>query len=94
MYVSRLVATPIFHAAAVPSTLVSALKRPILTYMIRRFDMEQCLINIEKFNITDMIMAPPMTIAIIMSPFSQKRTFLKGLKWAGCGAAPLDKEAL
>ncbi|KAL2010308.1 hypothetical protein VTN00DRAFT_6115 [Thermoascus crustaceus] len=52
----------------------------------------QHLINIEKFNSTDIIMAPPMTIAIIMSPFTQKRNFLKGLKWAGCGAAPLDKD--
>lgn len=90
--VSRIMAMPVFHAAAVPSTHFSALKIGMITYMMRRFDLEQFLINIEKFNVTDLTVVPPMAIAIIMSPLTQKRNFLKRVKWAACGAAPLDKQ--
>lgn len=61
--------------------------------MMRRFDLEQYLTNIEKFNVTELLMVPPLVIAIIMSPLSQKRQFLKGTKTGVCGAAPLDKYA-
>lgn len=59
--------------------------------MMRRFDLEEFLSNVEKYNVTDLTMVPPIVIAILMSPISQKRPFLKRVRGAMCGAAPLDK---
>lgn len=58
---------------------------------MRRFDLEAFLTTIEKYNITDFTMVPPIVIAVLMSPFSQTRPFLKKARAAASGAAPLDK---
>jgi acyl-CoA synthetase (AMP-forming)/AMP-acid ligase II len=60
--------------------------------MMRRFDLEGFLSTVEKFNVTDLAMVPPIVIAILMSPLSQKRPFLRKVRAAACGAAPLDKD--
>lgn len=59
---------------------------------MRRFNLEEFLTAIEKYGITDLTMVPPIVIAIVMSPISQKRPFLKKVRLAACGAAPLDKD--
>lgn len=58
---------------------------------MRRFDLEAYLTTVEKYNVTDLAMVPPIVIAILMSPLSQKRPYLRNARTAGCGAAPLDK---
>lgn len=58
---------------------------------MRRFDLETYLNTVEKYNVTDLAMVPPIVIAILMSPLSQKRPYLRNARTAGCGAAPLDK---
>lgn len=88
--VHRLVPLPMFHAAVGPSTHTSALKDGQHTYVMRKFAVETFLAAIQKFQITDLIMVPPMTIAVIMSPHRHKYN-IKSLKWVGVGAAPLDK---
>jgi acyl-CoA synthetase (AMP-forming)/AMP-acid ligase II len=62
-----------------------------MAYMLRRFDLETYLATVEKYNVTDLAMVPPIVIAIHMSPLSQKKPYLKKTKAAACGAAPLDK---
>lgn len=59
--------------------------------MMRRFDLEEYLNTVEKYNVTDLAMVPPIVIAILMSPLCQQRPFLKKVRLAACGAAPLDK---
>lgn len=59
---------------------------------MRRFDLEGYLSTVETFGITDLAMVPPIVIAILMSPLSQKRPFLRKVRLAACGAAPLDKD--
>lgn len=59
---------------------------------MRRFDLEEFLVTMEKYQITDLTMVPPIAIAILMSPISHKRPFLKNVRLAACGAAPLDKD--
>lgn len=59
---------------------------------MRRFNLEEFLTAIEKYGITDLTLVPPIVIAIVMSPISQKRPFLKKVRLAACGAAPLDKD--
>ncbi|KAJ6119159.1 AMP-dependent synthetase/ligase [Penicillium sp. IBT 18751x] len=90
--ISRIIAVPVFHASAAPVTHISTLKIGSVAYMMRRFDLEQFLTVVEKYNVTDLAMVPPIVIAILMSPLSQKRPFLKKVKLATCGAAPLDKD--
>jgi acyl-CoA synthetase (AMP-forming)/AMP-acid ligase II len=60
--------------------------------MMRRFDLETYLHSVEKYGITDIAMVPPIVIAILMSPLSRQRPFLKKARIAACGAAPLDKD--
>ncbi|OQE19169.1 hypothetical protein PENSTE_c016G09809 [Penicillium steckii] len=90
--ISRIIAVPVFHASAAPVTHISTLKAGNVAYMMRRFDLESYLSTVEKFDVTDLAMVPPIVIAILMSPLSQKRPFLRKVRLAACGAAPLDKD--
>lgn len=83
-------ALPFFHAASAPSTHTSPLRSGRASYIMRRFELETFLKNIEKFEITDFIAVPPVVIAIIMSPLSKKYS-LKSVRDVSMGAAPLDK---
>lgn len=89
--ISRVIAVPVFHASAAPVTHTSTLKAGNVVYMMRRFDLEKFLQTVEKYNVTDLAMVPPIVIAILMSPISKRRPFLKKTRVASCGAAPLDK---
>jgi acyl-CoA synthetase (AMP-forming)/AMP-acid ligase II len=86
----RLMTLPFFHAASAPATHTSPLRGGTLTYIMRRFDLELFLKNIEKYQITEMILVPPVVIAIIMSPANKKYS-LKSVRAVTIGAAPLDK---
>lgn len=90
--ISRIIAVPVFHASAAPVTHISTLKAGNVAYMMRRFDLEGYLSTVERFDVTDLAMVPPIVIAILMSPLSQKRPFLRKVRLAACGAAPLDKD--
>ncbi|KAJ5875745.1 uncharacterized protein N7473_013092 [Penicillium subrubescens] len=90
--ISRIIAVPVFHASAAPVTHISTLKAGAAAYVMRRFDLEEYLTTVEKYDITDLAMVPPIVIAILMSPVSQKRPFLRKVRLAACGAAPLDKD--
>ncbi|KAL1956765.1 hypothetical protein VTO42DRAFT_6818 [Malbranchea cinnamomea] len=88
--ISRIIAIPCFHAAAVPATHVSALKGGQVTYIMRRFDLVQFLQCCEKYKVTEITTVPPMALAIVKSPLS-KKPFLKSAKAGSVGAAPLDR---
>lgn len=60
--------------------------------VMRRFELEPFLVNIEKFKISDIGVVPPIAIAIIMSGLGKKYS-LKSVKSVQCGAAPLSKES-
>lgn len=59
---------------------------------MRRFELEPFLANIEKFEINEIGVVPPIAIAIIMSGLGKKYS-LKSVKSVQCGAAPLSKES-
>ncbi|GAD92510.1 hypothetical protein PVAR5_1102 [Paecilomyces variotii No. 5] len=90
--ISRVVAIPIFHAAAAPSTHVGALANGDTVYLMRRFQLDVYLQTHEKYRVTEIAVVPPIVIAVLMSPYSRTRPFLKTVRNASCGAAPLDKE--
>ena len=88
--IRRLHSLPMFHAATVPIALTSALKSGHTCFVMRRFELEPFLSNIQKYQINDLGMVPPIVIATINSPITRKYS-LRSLKRALCGAAPLDK---
>jgi acyl-CoA synthetase (AMP-forming)/AMP-acid ligase II len=88
--VKRLLTFPMFHAAAVPVSHTTTLKAGHEGIVMRRFDLAQFLSNIERYQITDLSMAPPIAVAAVMAPIT-KNYNLKSLKNAVSGAAPLDK---
>lgn len=87
---TRLLALPIFHVASTPSTIIGPFRDGVTTYIMRRFDLELFLNYIQEYQATELLVVPPMAIAIIMSPARNKYN-LKSVKSAMCGAAPLDK---
>ncbi|KAL6235283.1 hypothetical protein BDW75DRAFT_230463 [Aspergillus navahoensis] len=88
---SRIVATPIFHAAVAPSTHVGALKSGHTIYMVRRFDLTLYLQTCIKYQITELALVPPLVIALLMNDMTHKKPYLRSVRSASCGAAPLDK---
>jgi 4-coumarate--CoA ligase len=60
--------------------------------VMRRFELEPFLANVEKFEINELGLVPPIVIAIIMSGLGKKYS-LKSVKSVQIGAAPLGKES-
>lgn len=79
-----------FHAACVPIAHTSALRQGALSVVMRRFELEPFLANIEKFGVNEIGIVPPIVIAIIMSGLGKKYS-LASLKNITVGAAPLGK---
>lgn len=80
---------PMFHVATVPAVHVSPFRSGYKCWIMRRFELEDFLAAVERHQITDLGMVPPLVIAIIMSPLSKKYS-LKSIRRVGAGAAPLD----
>ena len=84
---------PLFHAAIGPRAFFSALKRGEDVYLMRRFELETYIRNIEKYQITELYMVPPIAIGLIMSPLVKSgEVILRCVKAGLVGAAPLTKE--
>ncbi|KAF2122256.1 hypothetical protein BDV96DRAFT_594164 [Lophiotrema nucula] len=87
----RLVALPIFHAATTPSCVIAPFKGGEKRYICKRFELESFLKYMEKYKVPELVLVPPLAIAILMSPLTKKYS-LEHIQWAACGAAPLDKD--
>ena len=70
----------------------SILRGGQVALVMRRFELEPFLANIEKYEINEVGLVPPIAIAIIMSGLGKKYS-LKTVKSVLCGAAPLSKES-
>ena len=86
----RLLVMPMFHVGVLPVALCTTLKAGHVGVVMRRFDLAKFLSSIEKFQINELALVPPMVIAIVMAPIT-KNYNLKCVKAVGIGAAPLDK---
>jgi acyl-CoA synthetase (AMP-forming)/AMP-acid ligase II len=80
---------PMFHVATVPAVHSSPFRTGNKCWIMRRFELEPFLAAIERLQITDVGVVPPLVIAIIMSPLSKKYS-LKSVRRVAAGAAPLD----
>jgi len=86
--VRRMFCLPMFHVATFPAAHTTTLKDGHASYVMRRFELEGFLKNIEKYQITDLIMVPPVVIATIMTDLTNKYS-IKSIRAAVCGAAAL-----
>ncbi|KAH7399658.1 4-coumarate-CoA ligase-like protein [Pyrenochaeta sp. MPI-SDFR-AT-0127] len=89
--VVRLLCTPMFHVSNVPRAHTSPLRGGMKTYVMRRFELESWMRNIERFQITEANMVPPMVIQVINSPLTKKYS-LASIRNSWVGAAPLAAE--
>lgn len=85
----RLVALPMFHAATAPICHFSPLHSGDQNFILRRFELESFLQNIERHRITEGAFVSAIVHMIIASPLSKKYN-LKSIRSAHLGAAPLD----
>ena len=88
--IKRILVLPMFHAAILPTALCTTFKAGHIGIVMRRFDLAKFLSSIERFQITELNMVPPMVIATIMAPIT-KHYNLKSVKGAIIGGAPLDR---
>ncbi|TEY76477.1 hypothetical protein BOTCAL_0058g00240 [Botryotinia calthae] len=89
--IRRILALPMFHAACVPVAHTTALKGGHVSVVMRRFELIPFLNNAEKYQINELMVVPPIAIAIIMSGVAGDK--LRSIKHAGVGAAPMGKES-
>ncbi|KAF2107656.1 hypothetical protein BDV96DRAFT_616692 [Lophiotrema nucula] len=80
---------PMFHVATVPAVHASPFRSGNKIWIMRRFELEPFLAAIERLEITNLGMVPPLVIAIINSPLVQMYS-LRSVRQVGAGAAPLD----
>jgi 4-coumarate--CoA ligase len=80
-----------FHVSNVPRAHTSPLRGGMKTYVMRRFELESWMRNIERFQITEANMVPPMVIQVINSPLNKKYS-LASIRNSWVGAAPLAAE--
>jgi 4-coumarate--CoA ligase len=82
---------PMYHAMAQMIFIGCAQLRQTPVYMMERFDFIAMLKNVEKFKITDLILVPPVMVAMAKSPETRKYD-LSSVWRVGSGAAPLSRE--
>jgi acyl-CoA synthetase (AMP-forming)/AMP-acid ligase II len=58
---------------------------------MRRFDLALYLQACLKYKITDLTLVPPLAIALLMNDMTYEKPYLRSVRSAACGAAPLDK---
>lgn len=88
---------PLYHIGAFPTVLVSQLKEGREAYIMRRFALEPWVSYHAKFSITEVFMAPPMVVQVVMSgladPNSSNRKYsLRSVRCGYIGAAPLSAD--
>ncbi|KAJ4286666.1 hypothetical protein N0V90_012918 [Kalmusia sp. IMI 367209] len=92
--IKRLVFLPMFHVSTTPMCHTSPLRSGHVQVIMRRWDLDAVFEYVPKYQITDLVLVPPMVTGIVAHPMPapEKQKRLAGLKWVIGGAAPLDKD--
>lgn len=92
---SRIACLPMFHAAVAPYAPTTPLRSGRTAFIMRRFDVQGFLANTERFQATNLMMVPPMVVAVVNyakeRPDHVKRC-LRSVVAVVAGAAPLDRD--
>ena len=86
----RLLTVPIFHAFASPLANINGLRNGVLTYLMPRFQQTEFLDTIERFQVTETALVPPILLKFLSSPSKRLQEQLSSLRTVWCGGAPLD----
>lgn len=70
--IRRLLCNPLFHVSQVPRAHTSSLRAGITTYVMRRFELEPWLRNMERFEITEVNMVRPHPVFRIIDRITQE----------------------
>lgn len=90
--IRHLASLPFFHAAMAPFVHTSTLRAGIQHFIMRRFTPQAYTANITRYGITDIMLVPPMVVALIAYPGANAAS-LESLRTVLAGAAPLDASA-
>ena len=82
---------PMYHAMAQNIFIAGASIRNTPVYIMPKFDFIQMLEGIQRFRITDLILVPPIVVALAKHP-AVKKYDLSSVESVGSGAAPLGRE--
>jgi len=85
----RVLALPMFHAAAAPTAFCTPLRMGEKAYVMPRFDLEKWLWAMQEYKCTDLVVVPPQAVAVVNSGLAKKYD-LSSIRDARAGAAPLD----
>uniref|UniRef100_A0A093XTW5 Putative acyl-coenzyme A synthetase n=1 Tax=Talaromyces marneffei PM1 TaxID=1077442 RepID=A0A093XTW5_TALMA len=88
--ISRLIPLPLFHIGCGPVSNTSALRAGVPTYIMRRFEVTKYFHYVQKYQITDLMVVPPIVVALIKSPLLDDPQYMKSVKFGLSGAAPLN----
>ncbi|RAH65123.1 acyl--CoA ligase [Aspergillus aculeatinus CBS 121060] len=84
---------PMYHAMAQNIFIAAALRRGVPVYIMPKFDMLKMLEYTEKFRITDLILVPPVVVALAKHPAVRSGRYdLSSVEGVASGAAPLGAE--
>ncbi|KAE8147723.1 acetyl-CoA synthetase-like protein [Aspergillus avenaceus] len=84
---------PMYHAMAQNIFIAAALRREVPVYIMSKFDFLKVLEYTEKFRISDLIMVPPVMVALAKHPAVKSGEYdLNSVESVMCGAAPLGRE--
>ncbi|CAH2036721.1 unnamed protein product [Thlaspi arvense] len=105
-YVSRMVSenlmedeifictVPMFHTYGLLTFAMATVAMGSTVVILRRFDLHDMMVAVEKYRATVLILAPPVLVAMINGAELIKAKYdLSSLKVVRCGGAPLSKEA-
>jgi 4-coumarate--CoA ligase len=84
---------PMYHGLGLVYYSWIAPKRHLPVYMMVRFDLAEMLSHIQHYKITELLMVPPVLIAMTKHPLvTSGRYDLSSIQKVLCGAAPLGME--
>ncbi|ESQ38080.1 hypothetical protein EUTSA_v10028562mg [Eutrema salsugineum] len=84
---------PMFHVFGLAVITYSQLQRGNAVISMAKFELETLLKNIEKYRVTQLLVVPPVFIALSKQSIVRKYD-LSSLKYIGSGAAPLGKDLM
>ncbi|KAL1593133.1 hypothetical protein SLS60_010740 [Paraconiothyrium brasiliense] len=82
---------PMYHAMAQALFCVNAMKLRYPVYVMPKFDFLEMLQNVQKYRITNLVLVPPVIVAMAKHP-AVKKFDLSSVRDVGSGAAPLGRE--
>lgn len=82
---------PMYHAMAQAQFVFNAMKQRVPVYMMPKFDFLEMLTYVQKYRITDLVLVPPVVVAMAKHP-ATKKFDLSSVEAVGSGAAPLGRE--